>query len=81
VGPNPQTWYHGGAIVGTKSQLERDSNGYTWAIMTNSDSQDPGTLGNDFDSAMRQAIGSGLDGSSTDLYPQFVSPEEPPRTK
>ena len=81
VGPDPQTWYHGGSIEGTKSQLERDSDGYTWTIMTNSEAQDAGTLGNDLDSAMHQAIGSGLDGSPTDLYPQFLSPDLPPRTK
>jgi len=81
VGPNPQTWYHGGAIEGTKSQLERDSNGYTWSIMVNSDSNDPGTLGLDLDATMRQALGPGLEGSPTDLYSQFLSPDLPPRTK
>jgi N-acyl-D-amino-acid deacylase len=81
VGPNPQTWYHGGAILGTRSQLLRDSNGYTWSIMVNSDSQDPGRLGDDLDATMLQALGSGLPGSPTDLYPQFVSPDLPPRTK
>jgi hypothetical protein len=81
VGPNPQTWYHGGSIEGTESQWLRDGNGYTWSIMTNSESQDPGRLSQDLDSTMLQALGSGLAGSSTDLYPQFVSPDLPPRTK
>ena len=80
VGPDPQTWYHGGSISGTRSQLLRDSKGYTWSIMTNSNSQDPGALGADFDSTMLQALGSGLDGSPTDLYSQFPSPSLPPRT-
>jgi CubicO group peptidase (beta-lactamase class C family) len=80
VGPTPQTWYHGGTINGTKSQLLRDGNGYTWSIMTNSIAQDPGRLGNDMDSAMLTALGPGLEGSASDLYPQYPSPDLPPRT-
>jgi CubicO group peptidase (beta-lactamase class C family) len=79
VGPTPDTWYHGGAIYGGKSQLLHDRNGYTWAIMTNSMSQDPGGLGNDLDLAMIQAIGTGFEGSATDLYPEYPSPVLPPR--
>jgi len=80
VGPNPQTWYHGGSIEGTESLWLRDGNGYTWSIMTNSESQDPGKLSQDLDATMLQALGSGLSGSSTDLYPQFLSTDLPPRT-
>jgi len=29
VGPDPQTWYHGGTIEGTESQLVRGADGYT----------------------------------------------------
>lgn len=79
VGPTANTWYHGGAIYGVRSELVRDGNGYTWAIMTNSMSQDPGGLANDLDLAMIQAIGTGLEGSATDLYPQYPSPTLPPR--
>jgi len=81
VGPGPQTWYHGGSISGTESQLLRDSNGYVWCIMTNSESTDSAGLHADITSTMCQALGSGLEGSSTDLYPQFLSPDLPPRTK
>jgi len=81
VGPTPQRWYHGGSISGTKSQLLRDPNGYTWSIMTNSQTQDPAGLGRDLDSTMLQALDSGLSGSPVDLYPQFVSPDLAPRTK
>jgi CubicO group peptidase (beta-lactamase class C family) len=81
VGPGPQTWYHGGSISGTESQLLRDSNGYVWCIMTNSESADSAGLHGDITSTMRQALGSGLAGSCTDLYPEFVSPDLPPRTK
>ena len=49
--------------------------------MTNSESTDPGGLHADIASTMRQALGSGLEGSSTDLYPQFVPPDLPPRIK
>jgi N-acyl-D-amino-acid deacylase len=80
VGPNAQTWYHGGTINGTKSQWLRDGDGYSWAIMVNSASSDPGTLGNDLDAAMLPAIRSGFTGSPTDLFPEFPSPSLPPRT-
>jgi hypothetical protein len=79
VGPTPQTWYHGGAIAGASTRLERDGNGYTWAIMTNSLTRDPSAIGNDVDTAMIQALGSGLTGSPTDLYPEYVSPDLPAR--
>ncbi|HVO62238.1 MAG TPA: serine hydrolase domain-containing protein [Terriglobales bacterium] len=81
VGPDPQTWSHGGGISGTISQLERDSNGYTWSIMTNSESKEPAQLAADQNTTMKQALGSGLDGSPTDLYLHYVSPSLPPRTK
>lgn len=81
VGPTPETWYHGGSISGTESQLLRDPNGYTWCIMTNSESTDAGGLHADITSTMKQALGSGLEGSAQDLYPQFLSPPLPPRTK
>jgi CubicO group peptidase (beta-lactamase class C family) len=81
VGPTSETWYHGGSISGTESQLLRDSNGYTWCIMTNSESTDSGKLHGDITSTMKQALGSGVEGSARDLYPQFLSPALPPRTK
>jgi CubicO group peptidase (beta-lactamase class C family) len=79
VGPTADTWYHGGTIFGAKSQLVRSGKGYTWAIMTNSMSQDPSGLSNDLDSAMMQAIGTAFEGSAVDLYPQYPSPFLPPR--
>lgn len=80
VGPNPQTWYHGGTINGTKSEWLRDGNGYSWSIMTNSISSDPGMLGNELDAAVIQGLSSGFTGSATDLFPQFPSPSLPSRT-
>jgi CubicO group peptidase (beta-lactamase class C family) len=79
VGPTPGTWYHGGAISGAKSELLRDGNGYTWAILTNSMSNDPNGLSNDLDTTMIQAIGAGFAGSPTDLYAQYPSPVLPSR--
>ena len=79
VGPTPSTWYHGGAIPGGKSELLRDGNGYTWAILTNSMSKDPNGLSNDLDSTMIQALGSAFTGSATDLYTQYPSPVLPSR--
>jgi len=81
VGPDPQRWYHGGSISGTQSEWLRDGNGYAWSIMTNSQSQDPGQLGNDEALAVLNALTPGFTGSGTDLFPQFVSPDLPPRTK
>lgn len=81
VGPTPETWYHGGAIAGARSQLLRDGNGYTWSIITNSLTEDAGAVGNDMDASMLNALGSGLEGSPTDLYAQYPSPDLPPRTK
>lgn len=80
VGPTPQTWYHGGTVNGTKSEWLRDGNGYSWSIMVNSVSSDPGALGNALDAAMKQGLSSGLAGSSSDLFSQFPSPPLPPRT-
>ncbi len=79
VGPSPQRWYHGGSILGTRSQLLRDESGYVWSIMVNSNSNDPGMLGVDLDATMTTALGSGLQGSATDLYSQFPSPNLPAR--
>jgi N-acyl-D-amino-acid deacylase len=81
VGPDPLRWFHGGSINGTESQWLRDGNGYAWSIMTNSLSQDPSKLGNDQALSVLNALSAGFTGSSTDLFPQFVSPELPPRTK
>jgi len=49
--------------------------------MTNSASQNPGALGSDMDATMLGALGSGLEGSPTDLYAQFPSHPLPPRTQ
>jgi hypothetical protein len=52
--------------------------GYTWAIMTNSMSQDPGGLSNDLDATMIRALGSDFQGSSTrpspNLPPGYLGP-------
>ena len=80
VGPTPQTWYHGGTINGTESQWLRDGNGYSWSIMVNSVSNDPGTLANDLNVAVNQGLITGFAGSPTDMFPQFPSPSLPART-
>jgi N-acyl-D-amino-acid deacylase len=79
VGPTPQTWSHGGAIAGARSELMRDEDGYIWAILTNSLSRDAGKLGVDFDVDMEQALDTGLEGSPTDLYLDYPSPDLPAR--
>jgi hypothetical protein len=57
----------------------RDEDGYIWAILTNSLSRDAGKLGVDFDVDMEQALDTGLEGSPTDLYLDYPSPDLPAR--
>lgn len=81
VGPTPQTWYHGGSLEGAETEMLRDGNGYTWVIITNSLTQDPGGLLRDEDVTMLGALGSGIEGSPTDLFQQYPSPTLPARSK
>jgi N-acyl-D-amino-acid deacylase len=78
VGPGPHVWYHGGSFPGEQSQLRRTADGYTWSIITNSRTKDPDTFAPEMDAAITRALGSGLAGSPTDLYPQYPSPRLPP---
>ena len=77
---SPERWYHGGSVPGGQTMLLRQDNGYVWAIITNSRTADPDTFSNEMNNAMFQALGNGIDGSATDLYALFPSPELPPRT-
>jgi len=72
VRPAPETWYHGGAIAGARSELVRAPKGYTRAIVTNS--EDAGGLGSDLDLTMIQTLGSGLEGSASGFDKQCPSP-------
>jgi len=81
VHDSPRWWYHGGSINGGQTMLFRDSNGYAWAILTNSRTKDPDTFSNEEFNAVYDALGSGMQGSAEDLYPQYPSPALPPRTK
>jgi CubicO group peptidase (beta-lactamase class C family) len=80
VFPSPRRWYHGGSLPGGQTMLFRDENGYTWAIVTNSRTGNPDSFSNEEFNAMAQAMGS-VQGSLTDLYPQYPSPNLPPRTQ
>jgi N-acyl-D-amino-acid deacylase len=79
AGPTPQTWWHGGSIPGSTSQMVRDVSGYSWAGFVDSQTSDPGGIFNDLNQAMIRALGTGFPGSSTDLYSQYPSPELPAR--
>jgi hypothetical protein len=61
--------------------LYRDENGYTWAIVTNSTTANPDSFSNEMYQAMSQALGTGIEGSPVDLYPQYPSPQLPARTQ
>ncbi|MFL6576568.1 MAG: serine hydrolase domain-containing protein, partial [Povalibacter sp.] len=80
IGPTPQTWYHEGSVAGSVSFVYRSPNHYVVAILTNSR---PANLQTFIPSlrATAETIASGLKGSGSDLYPAFVSPAVPPRTK
>ncbi len=80
----PQTtggnWWHTGALSGTSTLLVRNYQGYTWAILMNSRPQNTTNFDTDVDQTMWTALGNGLEGSATDLYTQFPSPNLPPST-
>jgi CubicO group peptidase (beta-lactamase class C family) len=78
---SPELWYHGGSIPGGETMLMHDGNGYVWAIITNSRTGDLKSFPAELHAAVIQALGSGLEGSSTDLYPLYPSPNLPARTK
>ncbi len=71
-------WWHAGALAGETSLLVRSYHGYTWAVLMNSRTKDGVGIGGDLDKAMWTALGAGLQGSATDLYTQFPSPNLPP---
>ena len=81
VRPSPQWWYHGGSLPGGQTMLLRQDNGYVWAIIANSRTENPDTFSGDMNNAIFQALGNGIEGSAGDLYPAFPSPSLPPRTK
>lgn len=77
VGPSSDRWYHGGSFPGTETQFCHDSNGYSYAIMSNSWTNDPARFAVELEAAVTDALASGFGGSTTDLFPQFPSPDPP----
>jgi len=77
VGPSPDAWFHGGSLPGGQTQLYKSSNGYIYAILSNSRTRDPNTFAPEMDAAVANALASGIEGSSTDLFSMFPSPEPP----
>lgn len=71
-------WWHNGALRGSCSLLIRSWNGYEWALLVNSRPQDTRTVDSDLDKAMWKALGNGVQGSPTDLFSQYPSPQLPP---
>jgi N-acyl-D-amino-acid deacylase len=66
-------WWHNGSLPGTSTLLVRAYHGYSWAILANIRPTDSGGLGSDMDGGMWTALGSGLQGSATDLFLQYPS--------
>jgi hypothetical protein len=70
-------WGHEGGMYGVHTMAWRIGGGWTYAIVSNSDSTDflyatwP---------AIEATIHGGFTGSATDLYPSFPSPDIPPYT-
>lgn len=81
VGPSPDRWCHGGSLPGGQTQLCRDSNGYTYAILSNSRTDNPNVFAPEMESAVTDALGSDFGGSTTDLFSQFPSPEPAANTR
>jgi len=79
AGPSHDRWGHGGSMAGMQSNMYRLENGYVWVIITNSRSEDPDRYSNALYQAMTNALGSGITGSSTDLYEKFPSTVNDPR--
>jgi len=79
VGPSTGRWGHGGSMAGMQSNMYRLDNGYVWVVITNSRSEDPDGYSNALYWAMTNALGSGIDGSSDDLYDEYPSVHTPPR--
>jgi CubicO group peptidase (beta-lactamase class C family) len=77
VGPTPDAWSHGGLMPGVEALLQRTSQ-YTWAVLTNSWPRDGDEFAVEIHAAITDALKSGLDGSASDLYAQFPSPNLPP---
>lgn len=79
VGPSTGRWGHGGSMAGMQANMYRLDNGYVWVVITNSRSEDPDEYSNALFRAMTNALGSGIEGSSADLYEQYPSVSMPPR--
>jgi hypothetical protein len=71
-------WWHTGALRGGTTLLVRAYNGYVWAVLLNGRPSDTSKIDGELDAAMWKALGTGLQGSSTDLYAQYPSPSLPP---
>ncbi|HYG99057.1 MAG TPA: serine hydrolase domain-containing protein [Terriglobales bacterium] len=71
-------WWHTGALRGGTTILVRGYNGYCWAVLLNSRPSDTSKIDAEIDQAMWKALGTGLQGSTTDLYTQYPSPNLPP---
>jgi N-acyl-D-amino-acid deacylase len=77
VGPSPDRWFHGGSFPGAQTQLCHDSTGYSYAVMSNSRTNNPDAFAPEMEAAVVSGLASGFVGSTADLFPQFVSPDPP----
>ena len=79
VGPSPDRYGHGGIMAGSRSLLNHDEHGYVMAIVTNTSPLDFTGFSQALSEAINAPLASGLAGSTTDLYPQYVSAVQPAR--
>lgn len=76
VGPTPDAWSHGG-LGSTVAVLQRTSQ-YTFAFITNSWPPDADAFANTIHAGITRELQSAFEGSATDLYARFPSPNLPP---
>jgi len=79
VQPDTQdmTWWHWGNSPGDDSIMLRNGRGWAWAALANTLPKDAVGFMNDLDALLWSAFNSGVQGSDTDLYEQFPSPDVP----
>lgn len=66
-------------MPGSDSVMLRNGRGYTWAVLVNTytTNTNGASFINELDTVMWNAFNGGIQGSPTDLYPQFPSPDVP----
>jgi len=74
------TWWHWGNMPGSDAVMLRNGRGYAWAVLVNTftTTSNAASFMSDLDTLMWNAFNGGVQGSTTDLYAQYPSPDVPP---